>query len=134
MGVVVFDSDVLIGFLNADDAHHQDAREWMTRALAPGSRRLVSAVNYAEILIGPLRAGQEARVEEMLVRFGIEVVAVDASLAGRAAAVRVESGLKLPDAFALATCLHMEQRGGRDVELASFDGEVLRARESLRPA
>ena len=36
MGVVVFDSDVLIGFLNRDDAHHQDAVAWMRDAMAGG--------------------------------------------------------------------------------------------------
>ena len=62
MAVVVFDSDVLIGFLNRDDAHHTDAVAQVRAALAPGTRRLLCAVNYAEILIGPIRAGaQEAR-------------------------------------------------------------------------
>jgi predicted nucleic acid-binding protein len=133
MGVTVFDSDVLIGFLNAGDSHHRAAREWVARSLAPGTRRLLSAVNYSEILIGPLRTGQHERVEEMVVRFGIEIVAVDAALARRAAAVRARTGLKLPDAYALATCVHAEHRGWDDVELASFDDAVLGAHAKLHP-
>ncbi len=131
MAVIVFDSDVLIGFLNANDAHHQDAREWLRTALVPGTRRLLSAVNYSEILVGPIKAGRHDRVEEMLVRFGIETVAVDMVLAERAAAVRARTGLKLPDAYALATCIHAESRGWTDVELASFDRDVLAAHASL---
>lgn len=131
MGVVVFDSDVLIGFLNAGDAHHQDARAWMQKAMSPGTRRLLSAVNYSEILIGPLKAGQRDVVDAMLTRFGIETIVVDMDLAGRAAAVRARTDLKLPDAYALATCIHAEHRGWSDVELASFDERVIRAHASL---
>jgi predicted nucleic acid-binding protein len=131
VGVVVFDSDVLIGFLNAGDAHHHDARAWMQKAIAPGTRRLLSAVNYSEILIGPLRAGRQDVVEAMLVRFGIETITVDMALAERAAAVRARTALKLPDAYALATCIHAEHRGWNDVELATFDEKVLKAHASL---
>lgn len=133
MGVVVFDSDVLIGFLNASDAHHPDARAWMRKAMTPGMRRLLSAVNYSEILIGPLKAGRHEIVDAMLVRFAIETIRVDMDLARRAAAVRARTDLKLPDAYALATCIHAEHRGSTDVELASFDDKVLRAHAQLHP-
>ena len=56
MAVVVFDADVLIAYLNRDDAQHAPAVERVRAALEPGARRLVSAVNYTEVLIGPLRA------------------------------------------------------------------------------
>jgi predicted nucleic acid-binding protein len=134
MGVVVFDSDVLIGFLNRDDVHHHDAVTWMQDAMAAGTRRLVCAVNYAEILIGPLRIGAQARVKQMLVQFNIETISVDAALAERAAAVRARTDLKLPDAFALATAIHAEHRGLPEVRLASFDKSVLKAHAALHPA
>lgn len=134
MGIVVFDSDVLIGFLNADDRQHAAALKWMEAALVPGTRRLVSAVNYSEILIGPVKAGKQDVVEEMMVRFGIETITVDMDLARRAAAVRARTGLKLPDAYALATCIHAERRGLSDVQLASFDKAVLAAHAELHPS
>lgn len=134
MGVVVFDSDVLIGFLSSDDAHHEQAVERMREALAPGTRRAVCAVNYSEILIGPLRSGSDALVDEMLARFTIETIVVDMDLARRAAAVRHRTGLKLPDAYALATCIHLEHQGSKDVELLTFDQAVLKAHAELRPA
>lgn len=133
MGIVVLDSDVLIGFLSAHDAHHEQAVEWVRDSLTPGTRRLLCAVNLSEILIGPLRAGTEERVERMLVRFSVETVVVDMVLARRAAAVRAETNLKLPDAYALATAIHAEKRGWEDVRLASFDEAVLRAHAELHP-
>jgi predicted nucleic acid-binding protein len=133
MAVVVFDSDVLIGFLNRDDAHHTDAVARVRAALAPGTRRLLCAVNYAEILIGPVRAGAQERVKQMLVQFNIETIPVDMALAGRTAAVRARTNLKLPDAFALATAIHAEHRGHQDVELASFDDAVVEAYAGLHP-
>jgi predicted nucleic acid-binding protein len=133
VGVVVFDSDVLIGFLSANDAHHEDAVAWMKKALEPDTRRLLCAVNYSEILIGAVKAGQQEHVQAMVTRFTIEIVAVDVALAERAAAVRARTDLKLPDAYALATAIHAQKRGWNDVHLASFDAAVLRAYESLHP-
>lgn len=131
MGVVVFDSDVLIGFLTAADAHHQDAVTALRDAMAPGTRRMLCAVNYSEILIGPLRAGTQDVVEEMLVRFGILTVTVDKGLAERASAIRARTDLKLPDAYALATCVHAEHRGYDEVRLATFDAKVQKAYAAL---
>ena len=134
MAVVVFDSDVLIAYLGRGDAQHEKAVERMRRALEAGTRRLVSAVNYSEVLIGPLRAGGPAaaeHVDAMLVRFGIETIAVDMPLARRAASVRAQTKLKLPDAFALATAIHAEKRGHEDVRLESFDEDVVKAHAGL---
>lgn len=136
MAVVVFDADVLIAYLGREDAHHTDAVERMRSALEPGTRRMLSAVNYTEVLIGPLRhagtAGADT-VDAMLVRLGIETVQVDLALARRAAAVRVRTHLKLPDAYALATAIHAEKRGHGDVRLESFDERVVKAYTTLHP-
>jgi predicted nucleic acid-binding protein len=134
MGVVVFDSDVLIGFLNRDDAHHQDAVESVRSSMVPGGRRLLCAVNYAEIMVGPIRAGTHELVDQMLVQFNIETIIVDMDLAKRAAAVRARTNLKLPDAFALATAIHAEHRGWENVEMVSFDESVLKAHRQMHPS
>jgi len=133
MAVVVFDSDVLIGFLNRQDAHHTAAVAAVRDAVKPGNRRLLCAVNYAEILIGPLRTGAQATVEQMLTQLAIQIIQVDMALAQRAAAVRARTNLKLPDAFALATAVHAEHRGWEDVSIASFDSTVLKAYTDLHP-
>lgn len=136
MAVAVFDADVLIAYLGREDANHAKAVERVRRALEPGTRRLVSAVNYSEVLIGPLRSAGPAgadTVDAMLVRFGIETIQVDLALARRAAAVRVRTGLKLPDAYALATAIHAEKRGHSDVRLETFDAKVVKAYAALHP-
>jgi len=135
VALVVFDSDVLIAYLGRNDAQHEKAVERVRLALRPGTRRLVSAVNYAEILIGPLRAADPTaaeKVDEMFVRFAIETVAVDMALAHRAASVRARTKLKLPDAFALATAIDAEVRWRDEVRLESFDEDVVEAHAALR--
>lgn len=134
MAVAVFDADVLIGFLNRSDAHHQRAVERVSATLVPGMRRLICAVNYTEVLFGPLRVGAQETVEAMVVRLNIEIVTVDLALAQRAAAVRERTGLKLPDAYALATAIHAEARGWAPVTIESFDAKVQAAHAALRPA
>jgi len=135
MAVVVFDADVLIAYLGREDVHHTKAIERMRTALEPDTRRLVSAVNYTEVMIGPLEtagaAGAET-VDAMFARFGIETIQVDMALARCAAAVRARTKLKLPDAYALATAIHAEKRGHADVRLESFDKKVVRAHRALQ--
>ena len=136
MAVVVFDADVLIAYLGRDDAHHSEAVERVRRALEPRTRRLVSAVNYTKVLIGPLEAAGAAgadTVDAMFVRFGIETIQVDMALARRAAAVRARTKLRLPDAYALATAIHAEKRGHEDVRIESFDRKVNKAFAELHP-
>ena len=130
MAVAVFDADVLIAYLGKEDSNHLEAVAKMRRALEPGTRRLMSAVNYSEVLIGPLRrAGSTgaATVDAMLSDLGIEIIGVDLALARRAAAERVRTGLKLPDAFALATAIEADEQAGRDVRVESFDAKVVKA-------
>jgi len=137
VAVVVFDADVLIAYLGQDDAHHSEAVERVRRALEPRTRRLVSAVNYAEILIGPLETAGPAgadTVDAMFVRFGIETIQVDMALARRASAIRARTKLKLPDAYALATAIHAEKRGHEDVRIESFDTKVNKAYAELHPS
>jgi predicted nucleic acid-binding protein len=136
VAVAVFDADVLIAFLGGEDAHHAEAVELVRGALEPGTRRLVSTMNYTEVLIGPLRAGGPAeaeKVDAMLAGFAIETIVVDMPLAKRAAAVRARTNLKLPDAYAVATAIHAEHRGWADVRLESFDEAVVKAYSDLHP-
>jgi predicted nucleic acid-binding protein len=135
VAVIVFDADVLIGYLGREDANHVEAVERMRQALGRGVRRMVSAVNYTEVLIGPLNAAGAAgaeTVDAMFVRFGIETIQVDMALARRAAAVRVRTRLRLPDAYAVATAVHAEKRGLGDVRLESFDEKVVSAYARLQ--
>jgi predicted nucleic acid-binding protein len=131
MGVVVYDSDVLIGFVDPADVHHADAVAWMREATRPQTERWFCAVNYSELLIAPIREGRHEHIRAMLGSLSISIAPVDAELAERAADVRARTNLKLPDAYALATAMHLKHQGRSDVRLASFDKRVLKAHADL---
>jgi predicted nucleic acid-binding protein len=136
VGLVVFDADVLIAHLSTNDAQHHAGVERVRRALDGRDRRLLSMVNYSEVLVGPaLALGSDGttRVKAALRALGIEAISVDAPLAERAAEIRARTKLKLPDAYAVATALSASQTDS-DVRLESFDKHVVRAFASLRGA
>ena len=100
--LAVVDSSVLIAFLDPDDAHHKAART----ALSRGEAELaVPATVFAEVLVRPRRIGEgeAARIERFFDELPIEVRPVDREIAGIAARVRAESGLRLADALVVAT-------------------------------
>lgn len=133
MGIVVFDADVLIAYRNRDDAQHREAVNRMRRVLVPAVDRLVCAVNVTELLVGPLRkdgAAGAGRIMAMFTRFRFEIVAADAVLAHKAAEVRAQMNLKLPDAYVVATALSAAMRSD-DVRLESFDRDVIKVYASI---
>ena len=104
----------MIGALNRDDALHEAA----SRAVRTERDRhalAVSALTYAEILVGPLRAG--GRAVEVVERFAaqVRILELSADIARLAAELRARRGLKLPDAVIVATGLHL----GADVILTA---------------
>jgi predicted nucleic acid-binding protein len=132
VAVAVFDADVLIAFLTRGDAHHERARERVRASLAPGVERRICAVTLSEILVGPIRAGRAEVVEQMLARLSIETGHVDPALARSAATVRARTGLRLPDAYVLATAIQAERQGKEEVRIETFDRSLARARARLR--
>ncbi|MDP2182999.1 MAG: PIN domain-containing protein [Actinomycetota bacterium] len=88
---------------------------------------LVSAVNWCEVAyMARRRAGEHmaARVVAMLESVPISVVAVDADIAGFAAAVKAAHGLGLGDAFAAGLAIAL------DAPLLTGDRDFLPLRES----
>ncbi len=70
---------------------------------------VISTITLAEVLTGPLRAGNDAlaqRYERALSHY--TVVPVTSTVAALAARMRARYGLKLPDAIQLATALDQE--------------------------
>jgi predicted nucleic acid-binding protein len=125
MASVAFDTDVLIGFLRSDDAHHKEAASWVRTAAESGSSSVICAVNYAELLVGPVRAGTDQLVKDTLRQLRVNVMPVSERMAEEAAWVRAETNLKLPDAFTVATARISESM------LASFDDAVNKAHRRL---
>lgn len=121
---VVLDADVVIGALDAGDAHHQAARRHFSTWHADGRPRLLSAVNLSEVLIAPAgEPGQLVAAREAIAALGITIRAPSEAVAVDAARLRRRHPISLPDAYALATA-----RRAR-APLISFDRKVLRAAE-----
>ena len=107
MGLTVVDAGVLIGFLDATDAHHEAARQALANASERGDAISLPASALAECLAGPARRGDDAveTVRAFLARFPIAVAPLDAAVAGAAARLRARHSqrLRLPVALVVAT-------------------------------
>jgi predicted nucleic acid-binding protein len=102
---VALDADAVIGFLDRSDSLHEQARDALGDYLKRGEHGLVvSAVTYAEVLTGALLGHQdEALVRGFFADLISEVIPVDAAIAERAARLRADARLRMPDALVLAT-------------------------------
>jgi predicted nucleic acid-binding protein len=91
MGVALLDTSVVIAALNRDDALH-DAASQAVLAERDRNALAISALTYAELLVGPLGAG--GRAPEVVERFAAQVRIIDLSpeIARRAAEERVAGG------------------------------------------
>ena len=106
MGLTHLDAGVIIGFLDADDSHHDAARAALSNALDHGDGLFMAASALAECLVGPARRSQQAieLVRTVIDRLPVSVVDLDTEIATRAAMLRARHRtLKLPDALVLAT-------------------------------
>jgi predicted nucleic acid-binding protein len=106
MGLIHLDAGVVIGFLDADDAHHQPAAQALATSLQSGDRLAMAASAFAECLVGPSRRGERAvaTIRDLFERLPIDIIDLDADTARRAAALRAKhASLRLPDALVIAT-------------------------------
>ena len=105
MGVALLDTSIVIAVLNRDAALHEAASQ-AVRAERDRHTLAISALTYAELLVGPLGVGGHA--VEVVERFAAQVRIIDlsAGVARLAAELRASRGLKLPDAVIVATGLH----------------------------
>lgn len=121
---LVLDANVVIGALDATDAHHREARRLFMRWQHDQETRLISVVNLSEVLVAPsadaarLRAAREA-----IAALGIAVHRPTEAIGVEAARLRAEHPISLADAYCLATARHA---GARPI---SFDRKVVRAAE-----
>jgi len=119
VGAVALDASVAIGFLDAADAHHENAVSTLREL--DRAELMMPASAYSETLVRPLLMGLEDRVEEFIDGLRIEVVPLDRQVARQAAELRAKhSALRLPDALVLATARLLEAR------LLTFDARLSR--------
>lgn len=108
MGLIHLDAGVIIGFLDASDAHHQTSRAALAAALQHGDHLALAASALAESLVGPARRGEPAvqAVRNLVERLPISIVPLDIEIATTAARLRaVHRSLRLPDALVIATAI-----------------------------
>ncbi|WCT74718.1 PIN domain-containing protein [Sphingomonas naphthae] len=94
----LFDSNILIDALN----RYEPARA----VLAEAAAITISRISWIEVLAG---AGQDVRLATEAFLRGCQVIEIDPTIAARAATIRRETRLKLPDAIIWATALVTER-------------------------
>lgn len=111
MGVTVVDAGVVIGFLDAEDAHHTAAEAALRDARDRRGSIILPASALAEVLVGPWRSGPSAvhAVQHLIDRLPMGIHPLDTEIALRAAELRARHrSLKLPDAMVIATASHLD--------------------------
>ncbi len=117
--MIVLDASVVIGVLDGNDAHHEAAAGVLSDV---GAADLgISPVTLAEILVGPTRAGQADRAQAVLEAIDVRTIEWTAGASARLAALRVTTGLKLPDCCVLLAAEQAAADG-----LATFDDRLAR--------
>jgi predicted nucleic acid-binding protein len=110
VGLILLDSTVIVGFLDADDALH-DVSVAKLRKLAGDHSLAASVVSYAEVMTGAaLGHHPEERVSSFFEALIRDLLPVDRDVAARASQIRSKRrSLPMPDALILATAdLHAE--------------------------
>jgi predicted nucleic acid-binding protein len=102
--LILLDSTVIVGFLDADDALHEVSVARI-REIVGDHPLLASAVSYAEVMTGvSLGHHPKQDVERFFDVVIKELLPVDRPVAARAAELRGKrTSLKMPDALILAT-------------------------------
>ena len=121
--MIVLDASVLIGYLDAGDAHHERATALLSREIDDDFG--VNLLTLAEILVAPTRTGQRDRALAILDDLGIDTLQFPAGSAVTLAQLRTETLLKMPDC-----CVLLSARD-RQARLASFDERVIKAARAL---
>jgi predicted nucleic acid-binding protein len=121
--VIVLDASVLIGHLDSVDAHHPGATRLLVGVAA--EQLAVSPLTLAEVLVAPTRMGRLAAAQTALGQLDLVTVPWDAEAPARLAALRVDTGLRLPDC-----CVLLAAQSGTS-PVATFDGRLAAAARAL---
>ncbi len=104
MGLILLDSTVIVGFLDADDALHK-ASVASLREIVASNPLAASVISYAEVMTG-VSLGHHPRehVDGFFDDLVKDLLPVDKPVAARAAVLRGKrKSLSMPDALILAT-------------------------------
>lgn len=98
-GIVVLDAGALIALSSASDAHHEWAMGMFRHTL--NHELSMSALTYAEVMVHPTKAGKAEDFQQRLAGLHIQVRPFDSTDVSGLATLRVNSGLRMPDAVVL---------------------------------
>jgi predicted nucleic acid-binding protein len=104
VGLILLDSTVIVGFLDADDALHETTVARL-RAIVASEPLAASVISYAEVMTGvSLGHHSEPKVEGFFDALVKDLLPVGRDVAARAATLRGRrASLAMPDALILAT-------------------------------
>ena len=119
----MLDAGVIIGLYDDKDPHHKWAVDFMFQTTA--EKLVMSAVNHAEILVYPIRAGVKdaflAGIEGLGIKLDVNSLLETQALA----TLRADTGLKMTDVCAIHLAL------SEDSILATTDKAVAKAAVAL---
>lgn len=102
MALVVLDASVVIGFRDPEDALHEASVAAVSHYRT--DQFLIPVTVYAEILVGPFRAGPRAvdALDAFVQELPVQVDGITTEMARAAARLRSRTGVRLPDALVIA--------------------------------
>ena len=121
MGTLILDASVLIGLLDAADAHHPIAVDQVAAADEARTELLTAASAYSEALVSFARVRRVADARAAIAAMGIAISPLTTAVAEHAAELRAShDGLRLPDAMVLATARQL------GADLLTYDAGLAR--------
>ncbi len=121
--MIILDADVLIGYLDSDDAHHDSAVALLEREI--DDEFGVSSLTMAEVLVGPTRAGRVVDALGALRDLEVSEQPFPADTAVKLAELRAITGLRMPDCCVLLAARELQAR------VASWDIRLLNAAKKM---
>jgi predicted nucleic acid-binding protein len=106
MGLTVLDSSVVIASIDDQDALHRRSVEAI-RSARSEHELVVPAAAYAEVLVGALLRDEQAVETVDTFVLAAPVRELSPAMARRAAEIRAEHGLPLPDAMIVGTAVEL---------------------------
>jgi len=130
---VVLDTNIFLHVINREEPFFDSSRTLLDLVDDGRLFGVVSAVSIAELSVGYYAAGDEAGLRRFLLHLlsseNYQLVDVDSSVAELAGKIRNETGLRLPDAFIVASGLKV----GAGL-VVTIDGEFKKAERILKSA
>jgi predicted nucleic acid-binding protein len=101
VAAIILDTSVLIALLRIDDSHHQSA----VKATSARNEYLISTVTLGEALVSTFRISEQSarRRHQLISKVVNQIVPIDEVIAVRAAEIRAEKKVSMPDALISAT-------------------------------